>query len=181
VVVKPIHPTAMASVPGLDTPQRFYQVLRDPAPFAGMSFPDGEPWESLASVGFRSVVCLTDDVTSYDPHPLEVLRSANLKDLAGGRQPDDPHREAAVLRDIVQAVVCELQAGRGVVVHCVGGTGRTGTIIGCSLRALGLTVEDVLAYMTIVNRERQKYPGWKGWPESDWQRRQVADYIVNDV
>jgi hypothetical protein len=44
-----------------------------------------------------------------------------------------------------------------------------------------MTREDVLTYLTIVNNVRQKYAGWKGWPESDWQRRQVADVIVRDI
>lgn len=138
-----------------------------------MTFPQVVPWESLASAGFQSVVCLTDDTPPYDPSPLQILRSARFEDLHGGRQPPDPKREAVLLRDVVHAVASELPAGRGVVVHCQGGTGRTGTVIACAFRFLGMPAEAVLRYMARVNKARQKYAGWKGWPESDWQRRQV--------
>ncbi len=179
--VRPIPPRALMSVPGLNNTRKFYQVLQDPAPFAGMSFPEGKPWASLASAGFQSVVCLTNDTPPYDPSPLRVLFSAKFKDLAGCLQPDDPQREAAMLRDVVRAVVGELQVGRGVVVHCRGGTGRSGTVIACTFRALGMSHKEVLTYMTSVNKHRQKYAGWKGWPESDWQSVQLVEFMSENV
>ena len=36
-----------------------------------------------------------------------------------------------LIHEAAHAVVSKLQAG-GVVVHCAGGTGRTGTVIGCA-------------------------------------------------
>ena len=83
-----------------------------------------------------------------------------------------------MLRDVVQAVVEELQAGRGVVVHCAGGTGRTGTVIACTLAALGMPEADVLRYMTTVNAARGKA---SGWPESDWQKSQVAAFVLKNA
>jgi len=173
--VEPILPEALQSVSGLDTPQRFYQVLRAPAPLAGMSFPNRPPWKLVAAAGFESIVCLTDNIPPYDPSPLRVLRAATFKDLVGGGQPEDPQREAAMLRDVVQATVAELRSGKGVVVHCAGGTGRTGTVIACALAALGMAQDEVLNYMASVNTARGKSPGW---PESEWQERRVADFVV---
>ena len=173
--VEPIPPEALWSVPGLDTPHRFYQVLRAPAPLAGMSFPNGPPWNSVAAAGFESIVCLTDDTPPYDPSPLRVLLALKFKDLVGGAQPDDPQREAAMLRDVVQAVVDELRSGRGVLVHCAGGTGRTGTVIACALAALGMPEDEVLKYMASVNGARGRSPGW---PEADWQKRQVTTFVA---
>lgn len=83
-----------------------------------------------------------------------------------------------MLRDVVQAVVDELRSGRGVVVHCAGGTGRTGTVIACVLAALGMLEDEVLKYMGTVNAARQKSPGW---PESDWQRSQVAGFVLKNA
>jgi protein-tyrosine phosphatase len=176
--VEAIPPAGLASVFGLDTPQRFYQVLREPAPLAGMSFPHRPPWKSVAAAGFDSIVCLTDDVPPYDPSPLRVLRALRFKDLVGGSHPDDPSREAAMLRDVVQSVVGELRSGRGVVVHCAGGTGRTGTVIACALAALGMSEDEVMKYMASVNTARGKS---HGWPESEWQRRQVDDFVVKNA
>ncbi|WP_396910170.1 hypothetical protein [Mycolicibacterium sp.] len=39
----------------------------------------------------------------------------------------------------------ELDAGRIVYVHCWGGKGRTGTVIGCFLAESGLSYHDVIA------------------------------------
>jgi len=176
--VTPIPPEALRSVPGLDSPRRFYQVLRSPAPLAGMPFPERPSWKAIAAAGFESIVCLTSNTAPYDPSPLRILRAVKFKDLVGGSRPDNPEREADLLRDIVQVVVEELRAGRGVAVHCAGGTGRTGTVIACALGALGMPEADVLKYMTTVNSARSKSPGW---PESDWQRSQVAAFVPKNV
>jgi protein-tyrosine phosphatase len=169
--VAPIPPESLRSSPGLDTPQRFYQVLRSPAALAGMAFPQRPPWKTIADAGFQSIVCLTDNTPPYDPSPLRVLRAVKFKDLLGGSRPDNPELEGEMLRDVVQIVVEELRAGRGVLVHCAGGTGRTGTVIACSLAALGMPEPEVLKYMSTVNAARGKS---HGWPESEWQKNQVA-------
>ncbi len=176
MTVTPIPPEALRSVRGLDSPQRFYQVLRSPAPFAGMSFPDRDRplWKEIAAAGFKSIVCLTHDRVPYDPSPLCVLRAVKFKDLFGGGWPDTPQREADMLHEVVQAIVEELRAGRGVVVHCEGGTGRTGTVIACTLTALGVPQADVLGYMTTVNEARGKS---SGWPESEWQKSQLTAFV----
>lgn len=174
--IVPIPPEALPSVSGLDSPLRFYQVLRSPAPLAGMPFPERVLWRAVAAAGFESVVCLTNDVAPYDPAPLRVLRAVKFKDLVGGGRPNNPQREAGLLQDVVQAVVDELRAGRGVVAHCAGGTGRTGTVIACALAALGVPEAEVVKYMTTVNKARGKS---HGWPESDWQKSQVASFVAN--
>jgi Tyrosine phosphatase family len=110
------------------------------------------------------------------PAPLRVLCSAAFEDLWGGSQPSDPAREGDMLFEAVGRVCTELTAGRGVVVHCQGGTGRTGTVIACTLRAMGVSNEIILKYMDSVNRSRCKYPGWRGWPESTWQKQQVERF-----
>ena len=160
----------MKSVAGLATPWEFYWVLERPAPLAGMAYPRSSPWQTLANEGFESVVCLTDGATRYDPRPLKVLRAITFKELYGGAHPDDAEAEQTALRDIVAAVRSELILGKGVVVHCVAGTGRTGTVIACTLRALGLSLPDVLDYMTRLNVARDRQAGW---PESEWQLQQV--------
>jgi Phage integrase family len=108
----PIPPESLRSAPGLDIPQRFYQVLRSPAPLAGMPFPERLPWKAISNAGFQSIVCLTNNTSPYDPSPLRVPRAAKFEDLIGGGRPDNPKREADRLRDVVNAVVEELHDPR---------------------------------------------------------------------
>lgn len=79
-----------------------------------------------------------------------------------------------MLRDVVWAVVEELRAGCGVVVHCEGGTGSMGTAIACTLAALGMPEADVLSYMSTVSVACGKS---SGWPESEWQKSQLAAFV----
>ena len=48
-----------------------------------------------------------------------------------------------------------------------------GTVIACVLVALGMSEADVMQYMSAVNAARGME---HGWPESDWQKSQVARF-----
>lgn len=165
-VPQPLLPEQMPKLEGVRIPHDLYWVLQDPAPLAGMTYPSrGTPWRRLYDLGFRHVVCLTHDLPPYDPAPLLVLFSIRLDDVVGQRQPQDPRREAHGIERAARAVTGCVQQGDGVVVHCAGGTGRTGTVIGVVLRLLGMSAADVVRYLDQLNRRR----GQDGWPESPWQ------------
>ncbi len=57
-------------------------------------------------------------------------------------------------------------------VHCHGGTGRTGTVLGCVLRELGVQAAEVIDFLDRVHKARGK----PGWPESSWQRELVEHW-----
>ena len=155
---------------GLRVPEEFYLVLERPARLAGMASPSVQtPWERLAREGFRFVVCLTDDEAAYDPAPIEVLHAVCLEDLFGGLPPADPEREADKILVAVDRTVAALRAGDGVIVHCAGGTGRTGTVIGGVLRRLGCSAGDARGYLGRLHRARDA-----AWPESPWARALLA-------
>jgi protein-tyrosine phosphatase len=70
----------------------------------------------------------------------------------------------------------ELEANRGVYVHCFGGIGRTGTVVGCWLLRHGLAsrdnVEEVLARLRLKDTERAS----RRSPETDIQRRFMTNW-----
>jgi hypothetical protein len=160
----------MPAIPGLALPYDFYWVLQHPAPLAGMPYPSPRtPWQDLAAAGFQHIICLEGRGPVYDPSPLRVNRRTSLQDLYGGKVPCDPQREARLVKEAAQAVLRTLQAGEGVIVHCAGGTGRTGTVIGCVLHLLGVATGQVSTYLNHLHQAR----GRAGWPESPWQSQVV--------
>jgi protein-tyrosine phosphatase len=165
-----VQPGDMPTIQGLAVPYDFYWVLQHPAPLAGMPYPSSRtPWPELAAAGFHHVICLEGHGPAYDPSPLSVSQRTSLQDLYGGGVPRDPAREEKLIHEAAHAVVNKLRAGEGVVVHCAGGTGRTGTVIGCVLRFLGVAAVQVITYLDHLHQSR----GRSGWPESTWQSQVV--------
>ena len=84
--------------------------------------------------------------------------------------PESPACMAAIL----DAVDDALSAGRGVYVHCLGGIGRTGTVVGCWLVRHGLTGEEALDQIA---------GWWQHVPKSRWFRQSPQtseqwDYVL---
>lgn len=53
---------------------------------------------------------------------------------------------------LVDSIVSELSEQRTVVVHCMGGLGRTGLVVGCVLTSLGATAEEAITGVRSVRR-----------------------------
>jgi len=96
-----------------------------------------------------------------------------LQDLYGGARPDNVEIERTQVMKAVYRVLSLITGRIGVAVHCDGGTGRTGTVIGCVLKGLGYNVSDILCYLDSLNRERGARGGW---PESQWQADMIQQY-----
>ncbi len=156
----------MPVIPGAVVPEDIYPVLAAPACLAGMRKPgDWTPWQALYDQGYHYVVNLRESNPSYEPAPLRVLYSARLEDLEHGEDPTDPESELLLIGGAVQATQDALERSQGVVIHCWAGRGRTGTVLGCVLRALGFESDVVLNYLSVVQQAR----GATGWPEARWQ------------
>lgn len=54
----------------------------------------------------------------------------------------------------------------------MGGIGRTGTVLGCVLRDLGFSTDEVINYMDKI----QKFIGFRRWSETKWQAEMVHKY-----
>ena len=169
-----VPPSGLPPVEGVTIPQELYWVLSNPAPLAGMRYPrPGFPWAALARSGISRVVRLTSDGTSYDPRPLQVAYSAQLEDLVHGSSPRSPRQELQLIREAVGVVREALAHGEGVVVHCAGGRGRTGTVLGATLVSLGFAPAEVVAHLDLVHKAR----GTSGWPESPWQSAILQRFV----
>jgi len=163
-----LEPDAMPRVAGFNVPRDLYCVALAPAPLFGMPNPASRPreaWQALAAAGARGVLCLAGESPGYDPSPLELIGTVDLEDLFYGGPPRDPLAELELVRRQVDRVLDRLEAGAGVVVHCVGGTGRTGTVLGAVLVFLGKEPGSVIEYLDRLNSAR----GRPGWPEAPWQ------------
>lgn len=155
-----------AAIPG-----DLYFVSRDPVPIVGMGFPARIDWALLCAEGVGHVVCLTHhDAPPYDPSPLR-LTAIGLEDLWTARAPSDPVLERERVERAAEAVVESVRSGTGVAVHCRGGRGRAGTVLGVALARLGHDPEAIVGYLHTLHVRRGK----GGWPESPWQAETVID------
>jgi hypothetical protein len=160
-----------ARINGIDVPKELYWVLGSPTPLAGMKYPrTGFPWSSLKAAGFSQVVSLHPG--SYEPAPLTIGFAEHVQDLVSGGPPANEANEKAKIKKAVAATVVAWRSGQGVVIHCVGGRGRSGTVLGCVLRELGFAPAEAISFLDRVHKARGK----PGWPESPWQSSLVESW-----
>jgi hypothetical protein len=151
-------------ITGVEVPEEVYWVLASPTPLAGMKYPRPSfPWSSLKAAGFSRVVSLHPG--PYDPAPLTRAFSEHLQDLVTGGPPANEVDEKQRIERAVAATLAALRSGQGVVIHCVGGRGHSGTVLGCVLRELGFDSTQAVEFLDRVHKARGK----PGWPESTWQ------------
>jgi protein tyrosine phosphatase len=137
-----------------------------------MPYPDHEvQWDAVEVAGIDLVIDLSQFSPSYKCR-IERL-SAPLEDLVGGRMPRDPEGQRNVVRTIVAEVSAARRAGKGVLVHCDGGRGRTGTVLGAFLVTLGMSPQMVERWLDNLHRQR----GRDGWPESRWQSDLLQEFL----
>ena len=102
-----------------------------------------EPYATIAALEAGE---LNVDVV-HERHP--------IRDLSVPRSPQD-------MASILDALDEALEGGRNVYVHCWGGVGRTGTVVGCWLVRHGLTGDQALAQIA----------GWWRGVEKSWYHPQ---------
>jgi len=139
-----------------------FVVTETPAPLAGMRFPPPDAdWRELHRRGFVLVIRLHP--AEYDPSPL-VAEDLALEDLYGGRIPRDEVAERQRIWHAAGLAARHVTGGDGVVVHCLGGKGRTGTVLACALQVLGHSADEAIETVRMHRRE---------WPEAPWQEEVV--------
>ena len=79
---------------------------------------------------------------------------------------------------ILDTIDAALEEGHTVYVHCWGGIGRTGTVVGCYLVRHGM---DAVAALDEIARLRAGTPdGWKESPENSAQKQVILDWATRD-
>ncbi|PEG58949.1 tyrosine-protein phosphatase [Mycolicibacterium boenickei] len=102
----------------------------------------------LLDAGIDTIIDLTTEGDRLTPY-LALLRAEAEKSGRTVRHFAHPIPDFGVIDDagydaILARIHSELDAGRNVYVHCWGGKGRTGTVIGCLLAESGLSYDDVI-------------------------------------
>jgi ADP-ribosylglycohydrolase len=145
-------------------------------------------------VGVRHFVDLTEfgELVLYEAILSEESRAANITATYQRfpiRDISVP-RDAAHLGEILLTIDRRIREGGAVFVHCWGGVGRTGLVVGCWLQEHGRTPDDALAELDRKWRTVKKSSGQTESPETrkqvDWvkiwpqRRRDVQQLLLRD-
>ncbi len=114
----------------------------------------------LVDAGVRTFIDLTTHTEGLPPYAplLDAIADARRLDL---RRWDFPIPDMGTLdesgyRAIEDAIDAERSAGRQVFVHCWGGMGRTGTVVGRQLVANGITAQSALDRLVQLRSQSRK-------------------------
>src|SRR5215204_2069822 len=135
---------------------------------------------ALLDAGVRTFIDLTE---SHELAPYDSLLAAEAKVRgAEARHVRLPIRDvsvprsAEVMREILDAIDAGLRDGGKVYVHCWGGVGRTGTVVGCHLVRSGLSGDEALARVATLFKSMEKSSRRSRSPETDEQEAYVRSW-----
>jgi protein-tyrosine phosphatase len=133
--------------------------------------------ETFLDAGIRSFIDLTQshELTAYDDVLKEIAAARDI-DVSYARisirDLDVPTRE--VMESVLARIRDETSAGRPVYVHCWGGIGRTGTVVGCWLVEQGYSCNDALERIKTLRSRTSE--AWQRSPETEVQRGFVREW-----
>ena len=152
------------------------RLLAGPYPSAPEPTEAQKQVAALLDLGVDYIVDLTEpgeyDLRAYWPLLLEASMAQGL--TIERRQwsiPDMSIPTGEQMRATLDDIETALASGRTVYVHCFGGIGRTGTVIGCYLVRGGASGDDALA--TIAHLRRNIHQPHRVSPETREQRDMV--------
>jgi protein-tyrosine phosphatase len=131
---------------------------------------------AFREAGVTSFVDLTEEqegLTPYRPH----LRAGTRFVRRAIRDFDCP--TAQEMKETLDLIDAELDRGETVYVHCWGGRGRTGTVVGCWLVRHGLSGEAALARISELRRDVPG-AGLHSSPETPEQRQLVRAWSAHE-
>ncbi len=133
--------------------------------------------DSLIRTGVTTIIDLTQPWDAEDYNNLLIeeagLYEKTVEHLRFGIN-DFSTPEPVLMKSILDAIDSAVDDGKTVYVHCVGGFGRTGTVVGCYLVRHGMHGEEALQQIHILRRDTAEW--WKSSPESADQREFVKSW-----
>jgi hypothetical protein len=134
----------------------------DPDPDKGL-----QKLRACLDAGITCFIDLTAAIDGLEPYEPALLAEAEVRGQMV-RRINLPVRDCGIptpqrAAGILDAIDAELQAGGTVYLHCWGGVGRTGTIVGCFLRERGLSADEAIAtverlFQTTSPDKRRRHP-----------------------
>lgn len=139
-----------------------------------------EKLTKFLDAGIRTFIDLTEvkePLAKYDGvlRELSEQREIETRHLRHSVKDGCIPADRAQMKRILATIRDEMDAGRPVYVHCWGGIGRTGTVIGCWLAESGLAGEaaiEKIAELRARTPDRQM-PS----PENEDQRRYICEWL----
>ena len=146
------------------------------------------PWQSrikllrLLDAGITYFLDLTSNKDPLKPYAKQLRALATAKGISVTHSrksiPDRGCPSTELMREILDEIDAALADGHRVYVHCWGGVGRTGTVIGCHLVRSGAKGEEALRQLEDLfsNMSRLKRTMNPRSPETDAQRSFVVEW-----
>jgi hypothetical protein len=131
--------------------------------------------------GIRTFIDLTEKrepLARYDGllRSLSAERGVETKHIrVAVRDMSVPH-ERKLMTGILETIRIETTAGRPVYLHCWGGIGRTGTVVGCWLVESGMTGPEAIDKIAALRTNTPD--SFKRSPETDEQRRFICEWTA---
>jgi protein-tyrosine phosphatase len=139
-----------------------------------------EKLTKFLDAGIRTFIDLTETnepLAKYDGllRELSEDRKIETRHLRHSVRDGSIPADRAQMQRILSTIREEIDAGRPVYVHCWGGIGRTGTVIGCWLVESGLAGE--AAIEKIAELRANTHDRHMTSPENEDQRRYICEWL----